>query len=36
MEDNRIGHRKNEQHLDWRETHLTLAADVITDEITGA
>ena len=36
MEDDRIGHRENEQHPYWRETHLALAADVVTDEIAGA
>ena len=36
MEDDRVGHRENEQHPYWRETHLALAADVVTDEIAGA
>lgn len=36
MEDDCIGHRENEQHLNWRKTHLTLAADVVTDEVTSA
>ncbi len=35
MEDDRIGHRENEQHLHRRETHLTPATDVVADEITG-
>ena len=36
MEDDCIGHRENEQHLNWRKTHLPLAADVVTDEVTSA
>ena len=36
MEDDRVGHRENEQHPYRRETHLPLAADVVTDEIAGA
>ena len=36
MENDRIGHSKNEQHLHGRKTHLTLTADVVTDEVTGA
>ena len=36
MEDDRVGHCENEQHPYWRETHLALAADVVTDEIAGA
>ena len=36
MEDDCIGHRENEQHLHGRKTHLTLAADVVTDEVTSA
>ena len=36
MEDDRVGHRENKQHPYRRETHLALAADVITDEIAGA
>ena len=36
MEDDRVGHRENEQHPYRRETHLALAADVVTDEIAGA
>ena len=36
MEDNRIGHCENEQHLHRRKTHLTLAADAVADEVAGA
>ena len=36
MEDDRISYRENEQHPYRRETHLALAADVVTDEIAGA
>ena len=36
MEKDRIGHSENEQHLHGRKTHLTLAADVVTDEVTSA
>lgn len=36
MEENRIGHRKNEQHLQRRKTHLTPAADIVADEVAGA
>ena len=36
MEDDRIGYRENEQHLHGRKTHLALAADVVTDEVTSA
>ena len=36
MEDDCIGHRENEQHLHGRKTHLALAADVVTDEVTSA
>ena len=36
MEDDCIGHRENEQHLHGRKTHLTFAADVVTDEVTSA
>ena len=36
MEDDRISYRENEQHLYGRKTHLTLAADVVTDEVTRA
>ena len=33
MEDDRIGHRQNEQHPYRRKTHLALTADVVTDEV---
>ena len=36
MEDDRVGHRENEQHLYRWETHLPLATDVVTDEVTRA
>ena len=36
MENDRVGYRDNEQHPYRRETHLPLAADVVTDEIAGA
>ena len=36
MEDDRISYRENEQHLHGRKTHLALAADVVTDEVTSA
>ena len=36
MEDDCIGYRENEQHLHGRKTHLALAADVVTDEVTSA
>ena len=36
MEDDRISYRENEQHLHRRKTHLALAADVVTDEVTSA
>ena len=36
MEDDCIGHRENEQHLHGRKTHLALAADVVTNDVTRA
>ena len=36
MEDDRMSYRENEQHLHGRKTHLALAADVVTDEVTSA
>ena len=36
MEEDRIGDSENEQHLHGRKTHLTPAADVVTDEVTSA
>ena len=36
MENERISYRENEQHLHGRKTHLALAADVVTDEVTSA
>lgn len=36
MGDDRISYRENEQHLHGRKTHLALAADVVTDEVTSA
>ena len=36
MEDDRVGHRQNEQHPYRRKTHLALPADVVTDEVSRA